>query len=71
MTTQSIQNSSGHCEAIKHGIDAHANWYCSIRQFDGATPQPVQKMTFEEMLLFAGRRQKLAGRIFTSYEAVS
>jgi hypothetical protein len=35
------------CESIKLGIDTHAKWYYVGRQVDGATPQPVQKMTFE------------------------
>jgi transposase len=39
------------------------------RQVDGATPQPVQKMTFEELLLFVARQQKLAGKVYTCYEA--
>jgi hypothetical protein len=33
-------------DTIKLGIDAHAKWYYVARQLDGATPQPVQKMTF-------------------------
>ncbi len=37
--------------AIKLGIDAHAKWFYVGRQFDGATPQPVQKMTFDREIL--------------------
>ena len=51
MTTQNTPNSSEQYETIKLGIDAHAKWYYVSRQVDGATPQPVQKMTFEELLL--------------------
>ena len=58
MTTQTTPNSSEQYETIKLGIDAHAQWYHVSRQVDGATPQPVQKMTFEELLLFVGRQQK-------------
>ena len=36
-------------DTIKLGIDAHAKWYYVARQLDGATPQPVQKMTFEAL----------------------
>jgi AAA+ superfamily predicted ATPase len=35
---------------IKLGIDAHAKWFYVARQLDGATPQPVQKMTFDALL---------------------
>jgi hypothetical protein len=54
MTIQNTPNSSEQYETIKLGIDAHAKWFYVSRQVDGATPQPVQKMTFEELLLFQG-----------------
>ena len=38
-------------ETIKLGIDAHSKWYYVARQLDGATPQPVQKMTARNLLL--------------------
>ena len=69
MTTQTTPNSSEQYETIKLGIDAHAQWYYVSRQVDGATPQPVQKMTFEELLLFVARQQKLAGQVYSCYEA--
>ena len=69
MTTQNTPNSSEQYETIKLGIDAHAKWYYVSRQVDGATPQPVQKMTFEELLLFVARQQKLDGKVYTCYEA--
>jgi hypothetical protein len=37
-------------ESIKLGIDAHAKYYWVSRQVDGATPQPLQKMTCDELL---------------------
>ena len=37
-------------DTIKLGIDAHAKFYYVARQLDGATPQPVQKMSFEALL---------------------
>jgi hypothetical protein len=49
-------------ETIQLGIDAHAQWYSMSRQVDGTTPQPVQKMTLEELLLFVDRQRRLAGR---------
>ncbi len=39
------------------------------RQVDGATPQPVQKMTYDELLLFVVKQQKLTGKVVTCYEA--
>jgi hypothetical protein len=69
MTTQITPHSSEPYETIKLGIDAHAKWYHVSRQVDGATLQPVQKMTFDELLLFVPRQQKLAGPVYTCYEA--
>jgi len=57
------------CQAIKLGIDAHARFYYVARQVDGATPQPVQKMTFEGLLHFVAKQQRLAREVFTCYEA--
>jgi hypothetical protein len=44
-------------ESIKLGIDAHGKYYWVSRQVDGATPQPVQKMTYEELMLFVVKQQ--------------
>jgi hypothetical protein len=54
---------------IKLGIDAHAKWYYVARQIDGATPQPVQKMTFDGLLHSVAKQQRLAREVFTCYEA--
>lgn len=54
--------------AIKLGIDAHAKWFYVARQLDGATPQPVQKMTFDGLLRFVAKQQRLAREVFTCYE---
>ncbi|MEI6714789.1 MAG: hypothetical protein WCO60_13615 [Verrucomicrobiota bacterium] len=35
------------------------------RQVDGATPQPVQKMTYDELLLFVVEQQKLTNKVVT------
>ena len=56
-------------EAIKLGIDAHAKYYWVSRQVDGATPQPVQKMTCDELLLFVVKQQRLTNKVVTCYEA--
>jgi transposase len=51
------------------GIDAHAKWFYVGRQLDGATPQPVQKMTFDGLLRFVAKQQGLAREVFTCYKA--
>ncbi len=61
MRTPTESNPTETCETIKLGIDAHAKWYYVGRQVDGATPQPVQKMTFEGLLHFVARQLRLAG----------
>jgi hypothetical protein len=51
MKTITQPNPTEHHATIKRGIDAHAKWFYVARQLDGATPQPVQKMTFGGLLL--------------------
>ncbi len=58
MMTDDKTETSKFYDTIKLGIDAHAKWYYVARQFDGATPQPVQKMTFEALLRFVAKQQR-------------
>ena len=60
MNAETKSNPNETCESIKLGIDAHAKWYYVGRQIDGVTPQPVQKMTFEGLLRFVAKQQRLA-----------
>jgi hypothetical protein len=53
--------------SIKPGIDAHAKSFYVARQLDGATPQPVQKMSFEGLLRFAAKQQ--CRQIYPSFSA--
>ena len=69
MNAKTKSNPTETCESIKLGIDAHAKWYYVGRQVDGATPQPVQKMTFEGLLRFVAKQKRLAGEVHTCYEA--
>ncbi len=69
MQNQTESNSTEPPATIKLGIDAHAKWYYVARQVDGATPQPVQKMTFDGLLHFIAKQQRIAGEVFTCYEA--
>ena len=48
MNSSKQSKSSPTHEIIKLGIDAHAKYYWVSRQVDGATPQPVQKMTYDD-----------------------
>lgn len=69
MQNQTDANSTEPHATIKLGIDAHAKWYYVARQIDGATPQPVQKMTFDGLLHFIAKQQRIAREVFTCYEA--
>ncbi len=69
MNAKTESNPTETCETIKLGIDAHAKWYYVGRQVDGATPQPVQKMSLEGLLRFVAKQQRLAREVFTCYEA--
>jgi transposase len=69
MTTINPSQSTASYESIKLGIDAHAQHYWVSRQVDGATPQPVQKMTYDELMLFVVKQQKLTRNVVTCYEA--
>lgn len=54
---------------IKLGVDVHADSYRVVRQIDGATPQPAQKMTPDQFLVFAVRQLRLAQEVHCCYEA--
>ena len=69
MNSKTRSNPTDTFETIKLGIDAHAKWFYVARQLDGATPQPVQKMTLDGLLHFVARQQRLARAVFTCYEA--
>src|SRR5882762_8026955 len=46
-------------KCIKLGIDVHANSYRVVRQFDHATPQPAQKFTSKDFLVWAKKQLAL------------
>ena len=69
MTTINPSPSTVSCESIKLGIAAHAKYYWVSRQVDGATPQPVQKKTYEELMLFVVKQRKLTRNVVTCFEA--
>jgi hypothetical protein len=69
MQNQSAPGSTEPHATIKLGNEAHAKWYCVARQVDGTTPQPFQKMTFNGLLHFVAKQQRLAREILTCYES--
>jgi transposase len=56
-------------KTIKLGIDVHADSYRVVRQVDHATPQPAQKFTPKEFLVWAEKQLTLAEAVHTCYEA--
>src|SRR5262249_5884028 len=54
---------------IKMGVDVHADSYRVVRQIEGATPQPAQKMTPEKFLEFARKQMELGQEVYCCYEA--
>jgi hypothetical protein len=65
MTTKTKSDPTESFETIKLGIDAHAKWYYVGRQVDGATPQPVQKMSYEGLLRFVAKQKRLCRELYT------
>ncbi len=54
---------------IKLGIDVHADSYRVVRQIDHATPQPAQKFTPQDFLVWAKKQLGQAEEVFSCYEA--
>jgi hypothetical protein len=65
MTTTYSSKATASYDSIKLGIDAHAQSYSVSRQVDGATPQPVLKMTCDELMLLVVKQQKFTGNVAT------
>jgi transposase len=56
-------------KCIKLGIDVHADSYRVVRQIDHATPQPAQKFTPKDFLVWAKKQLEQAEEIHSCYEA--
>jgi hypothetical protein len=56
-------------EGIKLGIDVHGDNYRVVRQIDHATPQPAQKFTPRNFLVWARKQLDQAERVHSCYEA--
>jgi len=66
--TTSTQNAPK-AKSIKLGIDVHADSYRVVRQVDHATPQPAQKFTPKDFLVWVKKQCSLAEKVYTCYEA--
>jgi transposase len=56
-------------KCIKLGIDVHADSYRVVRQIDHATPQPAQKFTPKDFLVWARKQLDQAEAVHSCYEA--
>ena len=56
-------------KSIKLGIDVHADSYRVVRQLDHATPQPAQKFTPKDFLIWAKKQLEQAEAVYSCYEA--
>jgi transposase len=65
ITTQSTLKA----KCIKLGIDVHADSYRVVRQLDHATPQPAQKFTPKDFLIWAKKQLTQAESVHSCYEA--
>jgi len=54
---------------IKLGIDVHADSYRVVRQIDHATPQPAQKFTPKDFLVWVKKQLEQAEAVHSCYEA--
>jgi len=56
-------------KAIKLGIDVHLDRYVVVRIVDGGTPQPPQRFSPDEFMVWVAKQLTLADKVFTCYEA--
>ena len=56
-------------QAIKLGLDVHADTIVVVRILDHGAPQPAQKFTPAKFLAWVGTQVKLAGVVHSCYEA--
>lgn len=54
---------------IKLGIDVHADSYRVVRQIENAAPQPAQRFSPDEFLVWVRKQLDQAEEVFTCYEA--
>lgn len=69
--THKLTTTQTHAKAkcIKLGIDVHADSYRVVRQLDNATPQPAQKFTPKDFLVWVKKQLEQAEAVHSCYEA--
>lgn len=68
-TSTKTPQSLAKAKCIKLGIDVHADSYRVVRQLDHATPQPAQKFTPADFLIWARKQLDQAEAVHSCYEA--
>jgi len=63
------RDASNKYETIKLGLDVHADSIRVVRMIDGATPQPAQKMSPKDFLIWVAKQVPLAQKVHSCYEA--
>ncbi|PWU16472.1 MAG: hypothetical protein C5B50_13590 [Verrucomicrobia bacterium] len=56
-------------KTIKLGVDVHLDRYVVVRIIEGGTPQPPQRFTPPEFMLWVAKQLTMAERVFSCYEA--
>lgn len=56
-------------DIIKLGMDVHANSIVVVRILDGGAPQPPQRFTRVQFLVWVEKQRPLAKQVFSCYEA--
>jgi len=67
--TLTTTQTAAKAKCIKLGIDVHADSYRVVRQLDHATPQPAQKFTPKDFLIWARKQLDQAEVVYSCYEA--
>jgi transposase len=63
------QVTSSQCEAVYLGVDLHKQLSSVTRILDHGTPQPAQRLSWEQFWRFVGRQFCLARKVYVVYEA--
>jgi transposase len=71
MTNPKIEkkNPAAKIELILLGIDVHADKQVVVRQTGADTPQPAQRFSREDLLVWIAKQKQLAREVYSCYEA--
>jgi transposase len=64
-----LESSQKRARVIKLGLDVHGTHQVVVRQIDQAAPQPAQRFTPAQFLVFARKQLALAEAVHSCYEA--